>query len=114
VEIANRLAEGAQSAICFKKYTLSHWLRQAWPIFDATLGLGFLGFAGSEVKECPYYHLPLLRAWLSLPWKQVSTQMCTDQAHRLKGSLERRHSHDPASFKSVRLICTNLCLPFAL
>jgi enoyl-CoA hydratase len=30
---------------------LNHWLRQAAPIFDASLALEFIGFAGPEGKE---------------------------------------------------------------
>jgi enoyl-CoA hydratase len=51
VEIATRLAEGAQSAIRFTKYALNNWLRQAGPTFDTSLALEFLGFTGPEVKE---------------------------------------------------------------
>jgi enoyl-CoA hydratase len=51
VEIATRLAEGAQSAIRFTKHALNNWLRQAGPTFDASLALEFLGFTGPEVKE---------------------------------------------------------------
>ena len=51
MEIATRLAEGAQSAIRFTKYALNNWLRQAGPTFDASLALEFLGFTGPEVKE---------------------------------------------------------------
>lgn len=57
VEIAMRFAEGAQSAIRFTKYALNNWLRQAGPIFDASLGLEFLGFSGPEVKEGLASHL---------------------------------------------------------
>src|SRR3978361_797478 len=51
VEIATRLAEGAQRAIRFTNYALNNWLRQAGPTFDASLALEFLGFTGPEVKE---------------------------------------------------------------
>ncbi len=51
VEIATRLAEGAQSAIRWTKYALNNWLRSAGPTFDASLALEFLGFTGPEVKE---------------------------------------------------------------
>lgn len=51
VEIATRLANGAQTAIRWTKYALNNWLRQAGPIFDASLALEMLGFAGDEVKE---------------------------------------------------------------
>ena len=49
--VASRLAEGAQSAIRWTKYSLNNWLRQAGPIFDASLALEFLGFSGPEVRE---------------------------------------------------------------
>lgn len=51
VEIATRLAEGAQSAIRFTKYSLNNWFRQAGPNFDTSLALEMLGFTGPEAKE---------------------------------------------------------------
>jgi enoyl-CoA hydratase len=57
VEIATRLATGAQSAIRWTKHTLNNWLRQAGPIFDASLALEFLGFSGPEVREGLDSHL---------------------------------------------------------
>ncbi len=51
VEIATRLAEGAQSAIRFTKYSLNNWFRQAGPSFDTSLALEMLGFTGPEAKE---------------------------------------------------------------
>jgi enoyl-CoA hydratase len=57
VEIAVRLAEGAQSAIRWTKYALNNWLRAAGPSFDASLALEFLGFTGPEVKEGLASHL---------------------------------------------------------
>lgn len=57
VEIAVRLAEGAQSAIRWTKYALNNWLRSAGPTFDASLALEFLGFSGPEVKEGLASHL---------------------------------------------------------
>lgn len=51
LEIATRLASGAQSAIRLTKYSLNNWLRQAGPTFDTSLALEFLGFAGNEVNE---------------------------------------------------------------
>ncbi|WP_454624665.1 enoyl-CoA hydratase/isomerase family protein [Bradyrhizobium cenepequi] len=51
VEVATRLANGAQSAIRWTKYSLNNWLRQAGPTFDASLALEFLGFTGPEAKE---------------------------------------------------------------
>lgn len=57
VEIATRLAEGAQSAIRWTKYALNNWLRAAGPTFDTSLALEFLGFSGPEVKEGLASHL---------------------------------------------------------
>jgi enoyl-CoA hydratase len=51
LEIAIRLAEGAQSAIRWTKYALNNWLRLAGPSFDASLALEFMGFSGPEAKE---------------------------------------------------------------
>jgi len=51
VEIATRLAQLAPAATRWTKYTLNHWLRQAGPIFDASLALEFIGFAGPEGRE---------------------------------------------------------------
>jgi enoyl-CoA hydratase len=50
-EVADRLAAGSQSAIRWTKYSLNNWLRQAGPIFDTSLALEFMGFAGPDVKE---------------------------------------------------------------
>src|ERR1700736_3525442 len=57
VEIAGRLAEGAQSAIRWTKYALNNWLRAMGPTFDASLALEMLGFGGPEVKEGLASHL---------------------------------------------------------
>jgi enoyl-CoA hydratase len=57
VEIATRLAEGAQSAIRWTKYSLNNWLRQAGPAFDASLALEMLGFTGPEAAEGLASHL---------------------------------------------------------
>jgi enoyl-CoA hydratase len=57
VEIATRLAEGAQSAIRWTKYALNNWLRAMGPTFDASLALEFLGFTGPEVREGLASHL---------------------------------------------------------
>jgi enoyl-CoA hydratase len=50
-EVADRLAQGSQSAIRWTKYALNNWLRQAGPSFDASLALEFMGFAGPDVQE---------------------------------------------------------------
>ena len=57
LEIASRLAEGAQSAIRWTKQALNNWLRMAGPTFDNSLALEFLGFAGPEVQEGLAAHL---------------------------------------------------------
>ena len=57
VEIATRLAEGAQSAIRWTKYSLNNWLRSAGPAFDASLALEFLGFTGPDAPEGLASHL---------------------------------------------------------
>src|SRR3978361_680610 len=51
VEVATKLAEGAQSAIRWTKYALNNWLRSMGPTFDASLALEFLGFTGPEAAE---------------------------------------------------------------
>jgi enoyl-CoA hydratase len=51
LQVATKLAAGAQSAIRWSKYTLNNWLRTAGPIFDASLALESLGFFGPEVVE---------------------------------------------------------------
>jgi enoyl-CoA hydratase len=57
VEIAARLAAGAQSAIRWTKYSLNNWLRQAGPAFDTSLALEFLGFTGPEAAAGLAAHL---------------------------------------------------------
>jgi enoyl-CoA hydratase len=57
VEIATKLAEGAQTAIRFTKYALNNWLRMMGPNFDTSLALEMLGFLGPEVKEGLASHL---------------------------------------------------------
>jgi enoyl-CoA hydratase len=51
LEVATRLAEGAQSAIRWTKYALNNWLRTAGPLFDTSLALEFVGFGGPELPE---------------------------------------------------------------
>jgi enoyl-CoA hydratase len=51
VEVAARLASGAQRAIRWTKHALNHWLRSAGPAFDASAALEMLGFTGPEAKE---------------------------------------------------------------
>jgi len=51
LETATSLAQGAQSAIRWTKYSLNNWLRSAGPAFDNSVALEMLGFAGEEAKE---------------------------------------------------------------
>lgn len=51
LDVARRLAEGSQQAIRLTKLALNNWLRQAGPIFDASLGFEFFGFGGPDVRE---------------------------------------------------------------
>ena len=51
VEVAVRLATGAQTAIRWSKYALNNWLRQAGPTFDASLALEYLGFDSPDLRE---------------------------------------------------------------
>jgi len=51
IEIATRLATGAPAAIRWTKYSLNSWIRNAGPIFDASVAYEFLGFAGPEGVE---------------------------------------------------------------
>lgn len=49
--LAAKLAAGAQEALQWTKHTLNHWLRMAYPIFDASVAYEFLGFLGQDVDE---------------------------------------------------------------
>ena len=51
LEVARKIASGAQTAMRWTKYSLNNWLRMAGPTFDASLALEMLGFTGEEVKE---------------------------------------------------------------
>lgn len=51
VEIASRLATGAQRPIRWSKHALNNWLRMAGPIFDNSAALELLSFNGPEVRE---------------------------------------------------------------
>jgi enoyl-CoA hydratase len=51
LEVARKLAAGAQTALRWTKYSLNNWLRLAGPTFDASLALEFMGFSGPEVQE---------------------------------------------------------------
>ena len=49
--LASELASGAQESLQWTKHTLNHWLRMAYPIFDASVAYEFLGFQGPDVEE---------------------------------------------------------------
>ncbi len=49
--VAEKLAKGSQPSIRWTKYSLNNWLRMAGPIFDNSLALEMLGFAGNDVRE---------------------------------------------------------------
>jgi len=51
LEVARKLAAGAQTALRWTKYSLNNWLRMAGPTFDASVALEMLGFTGPEVRE---------------------------------------------------------------
>jgi len=51
IEVATKLANGAQTAIRMTKYALNNWLRMAGPTFDASMALEWLAWDGPEVKE---------------------------------------------------------------
>ncbi len=51
LEVARKLAAGAQTALRWTKWSLNNWLRSAGPAFDASLALEFMGFTGPEVQE---------------------------------------------------------------
>jgi len=57
LEVATKLAEGAQTSIRFTKYALNNWLRMMGPSFDASTALEMLGFMGPDVKEGLASHL---------------------------------------------------------
>jgi enoyl-CoA hydratase len=51
LEVAGKLADGAQSAIRWTKYSLNNWLRMAGPTFDTSTALEMLGFTSPDAKE---------------------------------------------------------------
>jgi enoyl-CoA hydratase len=50
-EVAARLAQGAQTAIRWTKYSLNNWLRMNGPSFDASLAYASLTFMGPDIAE---------------------------------------------------------------
>jgi enoyl-CoA hydratase len=51
LEVADGLAQGAQSAIRWTKQTLNHWYRSQSAVLDASLAYEFYGFGGPDVRE---------------------------------------------------------------
>jgi enoyl-CoA hydratase len=51
LEIAGRLAAGPQHALRWTKRSLNHWVRNAGPIFEASLGFEMLNFFDDDVVE---------------------------------------------------------------
>jgi len=51
LQVAQRLAAGAQRAIRWTKHSLNNWLRMAGPAFDNSVALELLSFNGPEVRE---------------------------------------------------------------
>lgn len=49
--IAKRLSEGPQLALQWTKHALNHWLRQAIPTFEASLGLEMVNLFGPDYAE---------------------------------------------------------------
>jgi enoyl-CoA hydratase len=51
VQIATQFANSAPAALRWTKVMLNHWMKQAAPIFEASLALEFIGFSGPEGRE---------------------------------------------------------------
>jgi enoyl-CoA hydratase len=49
--VASKLAASSAEAVQLTKHALNNWLRQAGPIFDASLALEMIGFGGPDVRE---------------------------------------------------------------
>lgn len=49
--LASQLAARSPEALSWTKHTLNHWLRAAYPIFDASVAYEFLGFGGPDAAE---------------------------------------------------------------
>ena len=51
LDVADKLANGPQRAIAATKRTLNHWVRNAAPIFDASLAAEMIGFFSDDARE---------------------------------------------------------------
>ncbi|MES2257115.1 MAG: enoyl-CoA hydratase/isomerase family protein [Pseudomonadota bacterium] len=49
--VARKLALGSAGALAHTKRALNHWLRAAWPAFEASLHAEFMGFAEADARE---------------------------------------------------------------
>jgi enoyl-CoA hydratase len=49
--VALKLATGPQHALRWTKRSLNHWLRNAGPIFESSLGYEFLNFFDADIRE---------------------------------------------------------------
>lgn len=50
LQIARRLAHGSSTALAHTKRSLNHWLRAAWPAFEASLNAEIMGFAEADAR----------------------------------------------------------------
>jgi enoyl-CoA hydratase len=50
-KVAAKLAAGPAEALSWTKHTLNHWLRAAYPAFDASVAYEFLGFHTADARE---------------------------------------------------------------
>lgn len=51
LQIAQKLAAGSQTALAHTKRSLNHWLRAAWPAFEASLTAEIMGFGQADARE---------------------------------------------------------------
>lgn len=51
LRIAQKLAAGSRSALAGTKRSLNHWLRAAWPAFEASLTAEIMDFSQADAKE---------------------------------------------------------------
>jgi enoyl-CoA hydratase len=49
--IAKKLAAGSRTALAHTKRSLNHWLRAAWPAFEASLNAEMIGFGEADARE---------------------------------------------------------------
>lgn len=51
LQIARKLAAGSASALAGTKRSLNHWLRAAWPAFEASLAAEMMDFGQADARE---------------------------------------------------------------